>query len=233
MRSRFAVARPDWRLLGMTVGSRRSRRPRHRHGLLDPTVRRSPTGVRAAVLAFVLLGAVATAQLAIFAGSLSMALLADLIRNYGDAAALLPLGVYLVVRSAKAELVTGRLVVLGSFAATCMCGFESFSRLLDPPEVEDPRAVAIAGGIGVLGSGLAALLRVRAGRTTGNSALLADGRHTYLDAAMSAAVIASAVALAAGQPLLDPLIGLALCLAGTWIAWNSWWAVDQARTRLG
>jgi hypothetical protein len=41
-------------------------------------------------------------------------------------------------------------------------------------------------------------------------ALVADGDHARIDAYVSLAVIASALAIAAGAPILDPLIGLGM-----------------------
>src|SRR6476659_1339398 len=57
----------------------------HSHGLVDASIKRSREGVRAVALALLVLGLTAAAQIAVFATSGSVALLADLIHNAGDA----------------------------------------------------------------------------------------------------------------------------------------------------
>jgi Co/Zn/Cd efflux system component len=65
----------------------------HRHGLVDPSIARSKAGIRAVALSLAVLGAAALAQGVIFVLTGSVALLADLIHNVGDALTALPLGV--------------------------------------------------------------------------------------------------------------------------------------------
>ncbi len=65
----------------------------------------------------------------------------------------------------------------------------------------------LAGAIGFAGN-WPALVRTRAGCRLVSPALIADGDHARVDAYVSLAVIASAVAIVAGSPILDPLIGL-------------------------
>jgi divalent metal cation (Fe/Co/Zn/Cd) transporter len=55
-----------------------------------------------------------------------------------------------------------------------------------------------------------------------SAALVADGHHARADAYVSLAVIASAVVVAAGFPIADPLIGLAITLVIVRITWQSW-----------
>src|SRR5215471_15303206 len=58
----------------------------HTHGLVDPSIKRSREGLVAVGLSLAVLGTTAVAQLAIYLASGSVALLADLIHNFGDAA---------------------------------------------------------------------------------------------------------------------------------------------------
>ncbi|MEN3283846.1 MAG: hypothetical protein V7607_4986 [Solirubrobacteraceae bacterium] len=58
----------------------------HSHGLVEPSIKRSREGLRAVALALLVLGVTAAAQTAVFIASGSVALLADLIHNFGDAA---------------------------------------------------------------------------------------------------------------------------------------------------
>jgi len=64
----------------------------HTHGLVDESIKRSRAGLRAVTLALLVLGLTAAAQVAVFIASGSVALLADLIHNAGDAATAIPLG---------------------------------------------------------------------------------------------------------------------------------------------
>ena len=86
----------------------------HTHGLLDASIKRSRAGVRAVLLSFVVLGLTALAQVAIFLVTGSVALLADLVHNFGDAATAIPLGAAFLLRSERAERAAGRFVVAGS-----------------------------------------------------------------------------------------------------------------------
>lgn len=56
-------------------------------------------------------------------------------------------------------------------------------------------------------------------------ALIADGHHARADAYVSLAVVASAVVVALGAPIADPLIGLAITLVILRITWASWQTV--------
>jgi divalent metal cation (Fe/Co/Zn/Cd) transporter len=62
------------------------------HGLADPSIRRSREGVRAVSASLAILTVTAILQGAIYAATGSIALLADLIHNAGDALTALPLG---------------------------------------------------------------------------------------------------------------------------------------------
>jgi cation diffusion facilitator family transporter len=194
----------------------------HSHGLVDDSIKRSRGGVRAVLLALAVLGVTAAAQALVFVASGSVALLADLIHNFGDAATAIPLGIAFALRSARAERWAGLAVVLAIFISACVAGFEAVERLIDPQEVTALGALAAAGALGFAGNWLASIIRSRAGRQLESPALIADGAHARADAYVSLAVVASAGAVAAGVPVADPLIGLAITLVILRIAWDSW-----------
>ena len=104
----------------------------HTHGLVHPSIKRSRAGVRAVVLSFVVLGLTALAQVAIFATTGSIALLADLIHNFGDAATAIPLGAAFLMRSETAERYAGYFVVFAIFVSAAVAGFEAIRRLIHP-----------------------------------------------------------------------------------------------------
>jgi cation diffusion facilitator family transporter len=200
----------------------------HSHGLVHESIKRSRDGLRAVALALLILGATALAQTLVFVASGSVALLADLIHNFGDAATAIPLGIAFALRRARAERLAGLAVVLAIFVSACVAGYEAIDRLIDPRDVEHLGALAIAGALGFAGNWIAAIIRSRAGRRLDSAALVADGAHARADAYVSLAVIASAAAVAAGLEVADPLIGLAITLVILRITWDSWKTVRGA-----
>ena len=201
----------------------------HSHGLVDPSIKRSRAGLRAVALALLVLGLTAGAQALIFAASGSVALLADLIHNAGDAATALPLGIAFALRSGTAERWAGLAVVLAIFVSACVAAYEAIDRLIDPREVEYLVPLAIAGLLGFAGNWWAAIIRGRAGARLESPALVADGNHARADAYVSLAVVASAAAVAAGAQVADPLIGLAITIVILRITRQSWQTVRGHR----
>src|SRR3954465_15376108 len=197
----------------------------HSHGLVDESIKRSRDGVRAVALALVVLGLTAAAQAAVFAISGSVALLADLVHNAGDAATAIPLGIAFALRSTRAERWAGLAVVLAIFTSACVAGFEAVHRLIEPADVTNLGALAAAGALGFVGNWIAALIRTRAGRWLHNAGPIADGAHARAHAYVSLPGIRSAVVVAIGAPIADPLIGLAITLVILRITWDSWQTV--------
>ena len=184
--------------------------------------KRSRAGVRAVVLSFVVLGLTAAAQLAIFTTTGSIALLADLIHNFGDAATAIPLGAAFLMRSERAERYAGYFVVFAIFVSAAVAGIEAIDRLIHPEQVTHLPVLIGAGLLGFAGNWLAALIRLAAGRALDSPALIADGNHAKADAYVSLAVIASAIAVSFGLQLADPLIGLGISALIMRITWQSW-----------
>jgi cation diffusion facilitator family transporter len=176
-------------------------------------------------LSLVVLGLAAAAQTVLFIATNSMALLADLIHNFGDALTALPLGIAFALRSPRAERGAGLFVVAAIFISACVAGVEAVRRLVHPVAPEHLAVLAAAGMIGYAGNHVAALIRTRAGRNLDSPALIADGNHARADAYVSLAVVASAAAVALGAPLADPLIGLAITAIILRITWQSWQTV--------
>src|SRR4051812_33500510 len=127
----------------------------HSHGLIHDSIKRSREGIRAVLVSLAVLGAVAVAQTLIFALSGSVALLADLIHNFGDALTAVPLGIAFWLRSARAERGAGLFVVAAIFVSACVAAVEAVRRLIDPTPPDHLWAMAAAGAIGYLGNLLA------------------------------------------------------------------------------
>jgi cation diffusion facilitator family transporter len=196
--------------------------PAHSHGRVDPSIRRSRAGIRAVALSLAVLAAAALAQTVLFLVTDSIALLADLIHNFGDAATAIPLAIAFALRSERAEDVAGLFVVAAIFVSACVAGVEAISRLIHPSTPSHLVALAVAGAIGFAGNWLAAQIRTRAGRVLSSPALIADGAHARADAYVSLGVIVSAACVAIGLRIADPLIGLAITAVILRITWQSW-----------
>ena len=111
------------------------------------------------------------------------------------------------------------------FVSACVAGVEAISRLIHPSTPTHLVAVAAAGAVGFLGNWLAAQVRTRAGRVLHSPALTADGNHARADAYVSLAVIASAIVVAIGVPVADPILGLAITAVILRLTWQSWLTV--------
>jgi cation diffusion facilitator family transporter len=197
----------------------------HSHGLVDESIKRSRQGVRAVTLALGILASTAAIQALVFALTGSLALLADLIHNGGDALTAIPLGIAFVLRSPRAERLAGLAVVAAIFISACVAAYESILRLIHPSTPSHLLALTFAGMVGFAGNWIAARVRTRTGHRLESPALIADGDHARVDAYVSLAVIASAIAIAAGTPILDPIIGLGMTGVILRITRQSWHTV--------
>lgn len=196
----------------------------HSHGLVDPSIKRSRDGLRIVGTSLALLTVTAVAQAAIYVATNSIALLADLIHNAGDALTAVPLAAAFLLRSERAERAAGLAVVLTILASAITAGVFAVLRIIHPIAPSHLLALALAGTIGVIGNAIAARVRLNGGRRLDSAALIADGNHARSDAIVSAGVILSATAVALGAPIADPIIGLlitALILQITWESWNT------------
>jgi cation diffusion facilitator family transporter len=194
----------------------------HSHGLVDPSITRSREGVRVVSLSLAVLFATAGAQAAIYAVSGSVALLADLIHNLGDALTAVPLGIAFFLRSARGEKLGGYGVVLAIFVSACIALYETIERLIHPQHLHHLWVLAAAGAVGFVGNELAAQIRLRGGRRLDSPALLADGNHARVDGFVSLGVIGSAAVVALGAPMGDPIVGLLITIVILKVTLDSW-----------
>ena len=186
---------------------------------------RSRAGIRAVSTSLAVLLATAVAQVVVYALSGSVALLADLIHNFGDALTAVPLGIAFFLQSVRGERLAGLAVVLAIFISACVALAESIQRLVHEQRLSHLWALAAAGVAGFAGNEVAALVRIRSGKRLASPALVADGYHARIDGLVSLGVVASAAVVALGQPLADPAIGLTITLVILRITWQSWQVV--------
>lgn len=196
----------------------------HTHGAIDRVVMGSSRGIWATKISLVALTATAAMQVVIVILTGSVALLADTIHNFGDAATALPLwAAFSLARRrpthrftyglGRAEDLAGLLVVVIILVSGVLAGYASITRLFDPPEINYVGAVVGAAIAGFIGNELVALFRMRVGREIGSAALVADGLHARVDGLTSLAVLGGAIGVWLGAPLADPIVGLVITAA--------------------
>ena len=171
---------------------------------------RSRAGVRAVSASLAVLAVTAALQAIVFLLSGSVALLADLIHNGGDALTAIPLAIAFLARSERGERAAGYVVVLTIFVSAVVAAVAALNRLVHPEHLDALGALALAGAVGFAGNEIAARIRLRAGHRLNSPALVADGHHARVDGFVSLGVVVSAAVVAAGVKIADPIIGLAI-----------------------
>jgi len=197
----------------------------HSHALVDRSILRSRAGIRAVSWSLAILTLTALAQAFIYSRTLSVALLADLVHNFGDALTAIPLGLAFFLRNARGERLAGLAVVLAIFISALVALGQTTERIIHPRSLSHLWLLAAAGVIGFVGNEIAAQVRLRAGRRLNSPALVADGNHARVDGFVSLGVLASACVVSLGLNLADPIIGLVITLVILHITWESWHTV--------
>jgi cation diffusion facilitator family transporter len=193
---------------------------------VDRSIVRSREGVKAVALSLAILGLTAIAQLAIFLVANSVALLADLVHNFGDALTAVPLGIAFFLRSFRGEKLAGLAVVIVIFFSACVALYETIQRFIHAQHLSHLWVLAAAGVIGFAGNEIAAQVRLHAGRRLSSPALIADANHARIDGFVSLGVVASAAVVSLGARVGDPVIGLVITLVILRITWQSWRTVS-------
>jgi cation diffusion facilitator family transporter len=195
----------------------------HLHGGVDPTIVTTARGLWAIKWSCVGLLVTACVQLIVVAFSGSVALLADTIHNFGDAATALPLWMaFLLVRRrpierfayglGRFEDLAGIMIVLIITGTALVIGYEALTRLIHPQPVAYLGSIVAASLIGFVGNEAVALLRIKVGKDIGSAALIADGYHARVDGWTSLAALAGTVGVWLGYPVADPIVGLLITI---------------------
>jgi cation diffusion facilitator family transporter len=207
-------------------------RHNHAHGALDTSLFTTERGIWAVKWSFFWLFVTAVFQIVIVVLSGSVALLADTIHNFGDAATAVPLWVAFMLTRRKVtkrftygygrvEDLAGVAVVLTILFSAIVAGYQSFERFIHPQKIGYLWAVALASIIGFLGNEAIALFRIKVGKEIGSAALVADGYHARVDGLTSLAVLGGAIGVWLGFPLADPIVGMIITIAILYIVWES------------
>lgn len=204
----------------------------HTHGVVDASVTTSERGIWAIKWSFIILFITALIQIVVVWFSGSVALLADTIHNFGDAATAVPLWVAFALSRWKpnkrftygygrVEDLAGVAIVLIIALSAIAAGYQTVQRFLHPQPISYLWAVVGASIIGFIGNEAAAFLRIKVGKQIESAALVADGYHARIDGLTSLAVLFGAVGVWLGYPIADPIVGLLITIVIVRIVWQT------------
>ena len=223
--------RTKWLRRAHSVFGHHHRSHGHTHdslGLYNITER----GIWAVKWSFAAMMLTALIQVAIVMFTGSVALLADTVHNFTDAAVTIPLWfAFLLARRkpsnrftygyGRLEDLAGLAIVLAILFSAIFIFYESIDRLLHPQDIRYVWAVVAASIVGFLGNEAVAVFRIRVGKQISSAALVADGHHARVDGITSLAVLFGALGVWLGFPLADPIAGLAIGAIILAIVWQS------------
>jgi cation diffusion facilitator family transporter len=159
--------------------------------------------------------------LAVLTGSVG--LLSDAIHNLSDVStsAVVFLGFRLSRRGPterypygldRAEDLAGVGIAVVIWASAAFAGYESIRKLVGHGATSHV-ALGIAGAVlGIVGNQVVARYKLVVGRRISSATLIADARHSWLDALSSAGALVGLIAVSLGFRLGDPLAGMAVTL---------------------
>jgi cation diffusion facilitator family transporter len=110
----------------------------------------------------------------------------------------------------RAEDLAGVGIAVVIWAGAAFAGFESVRKLIEHRHTTHIGAGIAGAAIGIIGNQAVARYKLVIGKRINSATLIADARHSWLDALSSAGALAGLVAVALGQPWGDPVAGLAI-----------------------
>jgi cation diffusion facilitator family transporter len=110
----------------------------------------------------------------------------------------------------RAEDLAGIGIAVVIWASAAVAGYESVRKLLVHGSTTHIGAGIAGAIIGIIGNVAVARYKLVIGRRINSATLVADARHSWLDALSSAGALAGLIAVASGQSWGDPVAGLAI-----------------------
>jgi cation diffusion facilitator family transporter len=110
----------------------------------------------------------------------------------------------------RAEDLAGIGIAVVIWASAAFAGYQSIRKLLGHGHTTHVGAGIAAAALGIIGNQVVARYKLRTGQRINSATLIADARHSWLDALSSAGALAGLAAVALGQPWGDPVAGIAV-----------------------
>jgi cation diffusion facilitator family transporter len=108
----------------------------------------------------------------------------------------------------RAEDLAGVGIAVVIWVSAAFAWTESVRKFLEHGHTAHVGAGIVGALIGIAGNQVVARYKLAVGRRIGSATLVADARHSWLDALSSAGALAGLIAVALGQPWGDPVAGL-------------------------
>jgi cation diffusion facilitator family transporter len=112
----------------------------------------------------------------------------------------------------RAEDLAGIGIAVVIWASAAFAGYESIRKLLDHGSTTHVALGITGAALGIVGNQVVARYKLIVGRRINSATLVADARHSWLDALSSAGALIGLVAVTLGFPLGDPIAGIAVTL---------------------
>jgi len=187
------------------------------HGRDDADERRQAN--RAVAVSAIGLAATGLVELLLAVLTGSVGLLGDAIHNLSDVStsAVVFLGFRLSRRPPtekypygmeRAEDLAGVGIAVVIWASAAFAGYESIRKLIEHGHTSHLAAGIAGASLGIIGNQVVARYKLIVGKRINSATLIADARHSWLDALSSAGALVGLVAVASGLPWGDPLAGL-------------------------
>jgi cation diffusion facilitator family transporter len=110
----------------------------------------------------------------------------------------------------RAEDLAGIGIAAVIWISAAVAGYESIRKLIEHGHTTHIGAGILGAVLGIAGNQAVAWYKLRVGKRINSATLIADARHSWLDALSSAGALAGLIAVALGQPWGDPVAGLAV-----------------------
>jgi cation diffusion facilitator family transporter len=161
----------------------------------------------------------------------SVGLLGDALHNLSDVST--SLLVFLGFRASKklatdrypygyerAEDLAGVGIAVVIWASAVFAGVESVRKLIEHGATTHVTIGIVGAAVGIVGNQAVARYKLIVGRRINSGTLMADAKHSWLDALSSAGALAGLVAVALGQRWGDPVAGLAVTAFIAHVGWE-------------
>ncbi len=120
----------------------------------------------------------------------------------------------------RAEDLAGLGVALVIWASAVFAGVESYRKLVGHGHTSSVYLGMVGAVLGIIGNQVVARYKLRIGRRINSATLVADAKHSWLDALSSAGALAGLALVAAGYRWGDPIAGFAVTLFIVHVGWE-------------